>query len=298
MENKTKYILIGLGIVAVGTGAYMYTRIRRKKQANAANAFQESFSSSNLPALPTGNQSSSSSSSSGSSFPLKKGSSGKLVTTLQNALLKKFGSSILPKYGADGHFGTETVQALTSKGYPSRVDSDLYSEIILGTGTSTPPNSFGITTASISKALHQSIIKGSISMARNALKKIDDVSEYTAVNTIFKKTRVGLVRKTLVTGLLDRFNSTDQKKLLNQEFYRIGLKYDGSKWSLSGILGAVMDQLITIQATKVWDESGLAMTVPKGTILGEYLDANDGTTEFETLDRKRLFVQTTSIRYV
>ena len=115
--------------------------------------------------------------------------------------------------------------------------------------------------------------------------------------SVFKQTRIGFVRKTLVTALLDRFNSTSEKKQLNQQFYRIGLKYDGSKWSLSGISGAVIDQLVTIEPTKIWDESGRSLQVPRATILGEYLDANNGVTEFETLDRRRLFVKTTSISY-
>jgi hypothetical protein len=40
------------------------------------------------------------------------------------------------------------------------------------------------------------------------------------------------------------------------------------------------------------------MMIPKGTIIGEYLDANNGVTEVETLDGKRLFIKTTSISYV
>lgn len=297
MENKTKYILIGLGVVAVGAGAYVYSQIRKKKRTNAANAFQESFSPETIPSLPqVTNTSSSSSGSSG--FPLRKGSSGKLVTNLQNALIRKYGASILPRYGADGHMGNETIQALTSKGFPTRIDSDTFSEIILGSGASSSSSSGSSTSSSISKSLHSAILKGSLSSAISALRKISDVSGYTAVNSVFKKTRVGFVRKTLVTALLDRFNSTTQKKQINQEFYRIGLKYDGSKWSLSGIMGIVMDQLVTIEPTKIWDDSGKAIRVPKGTILGEYLDANDGATEFETLDRKRLFVKTTSISYI
>ena len=102
----------------------------------------------------------------------------------------------------------------------------------------------------------------------------------------------------MVTGLLDRFNSTSEKKQINQQFYRIGLKYDGSKWSLSGIEGTLLDQLVTIEPTKIWDKTGRSLQVPKATILGEFLDANNGVTEFETLDRRRLYVKTTSISYV
>src|SRR5437899_11515365 len=43
-----------------------------------------------------------------SEFPLAKGSKGNNVRLLQEALIAKYGKSILPKYGADGDFGTET----------------------------------------------------------------------------------------------------------------------------------------------------------------------------------------------
>ena len=54
-------------------------------------------------------------------FPLKKGSKGGNVKLLQEALLAKYGKSILPKYGADGDFGTETLSALKKLGLPSSI---------------------------------------------------------------------------------------------------------------------------------------------------------------------------------
>lgn len=45
-------------------------------------------------------------------FPLKKGSKGSLVKQLQTALIAAYGTSILPKYGADGDWGTETDTAM------------------------------------------------------------------------------------------------------------------------------------------------------------------------------------------
>jgi len=297
MQKKTKYILIGLGVVAVGTGAYMYYQFLQKKKKNTAAEFKAAITSNTtaLPSITTSSTSSGGSTSSG--FPLKRGSRGTLVTSLQNALIKKYGASILPKYGADGGFGSETVNALQSKGLPTTVDSDTFTKIVLSTGSSTSSSSSSTTSSSISKLLHSGISKDNFSTVISALKKIKNVSKYSAVNTIFKKTRIGYVRKTMVTALLDKFQSTSEKKKLNEQFYRIGLKYDGSKWSLSGILGGMIDQLVTIERAKIWDASGKSLEVPSDTILGEYLDANNGVTEFETLDRRRLFVKTTSIRY-
>lgn len=297
MEKKTKYILVGLGVVAVGTGAYFYFQ-QQKKKRNQTSDFTEAITTNSLPLPAPPTSSSSSSGSSNSGFPLKKGSRGTLVTNLQNALIKKYGASILPRYGADGGFGSETLSALISKGLPTTISSDVFTQIVLSSGSS-PTSSGGSTTtsSSISSSLHSAITKDNISSAIAALKNIKNVTGYTSVNSVFKQTRIGFVRKTLVTALLDRFNSTSEKKQLNQQFYRIGLKYDGSKWSLSGISGAVIDQLVTIEPTKIWDESGRSLQVPRATILGEYLDANNGVTEFETLDRRRLFVKTTSISY-
>ena len=49
-----------------------------------------------------------------SGFPLKKGSKGNAVKSLQQLLLK-IDSKILPKYGADGDFGSETEAALKAQ---------------------------------------------------------------------------------------------------------------------------------------------------------------------------------------
>lgn len=303
MEKKTKYILIGLGVVAVGTGAYVYYQIQKKKRENATKEFENAINTNSV-TLPTNTPSytpskpkPSSSSSGSSGFPLKKGSRGTLVTNLQNALIKKYGAAILPKYGADGGFGSETYNALVSKGLPTVIDEDAFTKIVLGGGSvssgATSSSSGSGSSSQIASNIHSAIGQDDFSAVLTELKKIKSVSSYTAVNTVFKQTRIGLVRKTLVTALLDQFTASSEKKSLNQEFYRMGLKYDGSKWSLSGIV----DRLVTIEPTRVWDESGRTLNVPKATILGEYLDANDGVTEFETLDGRRLFVPTHSIKY-
>lgn len=296
MEKKTKYILLGLGVVTLGAGAYVYYLKKKKREQNNSD-FTQAITANNLSALPPSNNTSSSSSS--RSFPLRKGSSGSLVKNLQDALIKKYGASILPKYGADGSFGLETQNALLSKGLPTSIDSETYTSLLLSSGSSnTSSSSSSVSASSIATTIYNAILKRSLSSAIKGLKQIKSVSDYTAVNTHFKKKRIGLVRMTLVTALLSTFSSTAQKKQVNQEFYRIGLKYDGSKWSLSGIYGVEIDQLVAIENTKVWDKHGSGMMIPKGTIIGEYLDANNGVTEVETLDGKRLFVKTTSISYI
>ena len=50
--------------------------------------------------------------SAGDNFPLKKGSKGARVTQVQSLLLK-IDKKLLPKFGADGDFGSETEEAIS-----------------------------------------------------------------------------------------------------------------------------------------------------------------------------------------
>lgn len=55
-------------------------------------------------------------------FPLQKGNKGSKVKELQLALLK-YDKNILPKYGADGDFGSETEAAVLKALKKKRIDS-------------------------------------------------------------------------------------------------------------------------------------------------------------------------------
>jgi hypothetical protein len=299
MEQKTKYALIGLGtVVVVGTGAFFYLQYQKRKARGAS--IKDALLPENLP-LPSLPSPKPNRSNVSDGFPLRKGSRGALVKDLQKALISKYGESILPRYGADGDFGAETLNALTSRGLPTIITSEIFTELIKGS-SSTQTSSANSSTASLysklASAFHSSIFRQNFSYAIQSLKKIRDVASYSKVNAFFKKHRgAGMVRKTLVTALLDRFNTSSQKKQINAQLYRMGLKYDGSKWALSGLHNLAIDRLVTTEPTKVWDVTGKTMTVPKNTVLGEYIDGGNGITIFETLDRKRLYVKTTSISY-
>lgn len=56
-------------------------------------------------------------------FPLKKGSSGRMVSSIQQWILK-IDPTLLPKYGADGKFGSETESALNKLTGKKTVDSN------------------------------------------------------------------------------------------------------------------------------------------------------------------------------
>ena len=63
------------------------------------------------------------------SFPLHLYSSGANVKALQQALLDNINPNSLPKHGADGKFGNETLTALTSNGFPATIDQATLTQI-------------------------------------------------------------------------------------------------------------------------------------------------------------------------
>lgn len=294
-SNKGVYILIGLGVVAIGATAYYFI---------TKNKTTEDFVSDDLDVSTTEEKTETHSSSGGSSsgFPLKKGSRGDLVKNIQQSLIQKYGVAILPKYGADGQWGTELDTALISKGYPTIIDADTFTKLITtgGTSTTTTPTAdkpkFNPTL--LADNLRLAILDDNLSKALTSLSKIYTTKGYTMVNDEFKKTRIDGVRKTVVNALLSKFWEAAEKKKLNEQFYRIGLKYNGDQWSLSGIGQILCDQIKSISPTKVWNASGTAINVPKETILGEFIDGKDGVSKFKTMDGKILFTRTNCICYV
>src|SRR5688572_2802680 len=62
-------------------------------------------------------------------FPLKKGSKGNEVRLLQEAMMEKYGKHILPTYGADSDFGTETINALKKLGLPIIINETTFNTL-------------------------------------------------------------------------------------------------------------------------------------------------------------------------
>lgn len=174
----------------------------------------------------------------GSPFPLAVGSKGTRVTELQNALLRNYGSSILPKYGADGRFGTELLSALRAKGYGVPVQEAEFKKI---TQTQTPAQVLTTFDAgSVANGIYTSIIGKDYNSALTLLKAIGNPANYFLVSEKFKSYRLnGGVRQTLVTAMFNSFSEKSQKENTKQVFLDMGLKYDtaGDKWSLSGLDG-------------------------------------------------------------
>jgi hypothetical protein len=229
-------------------------------------------------------------------FPLKKGSKGPAVKSMQQALINKYGKSILPKYGADGDFGTETVNALKKAGLPASIDESTYNVLIQGgskssgSGTSSSTSSL----ATVGKNLYAAAVAKNFTSALNLLKKLKSQDDYAQAGEVFKQYRLRGVRQTLVNGMLNTFTTSDQKQKIRLEFIRMGLKYDGSKWSLSGFDGK---PIVTKEATVVWVNPTQSLQVPPMMVLGVEVGQRLDYTMFENNNRFFL-VQTRAVRYL
>lgn len=220
-----------------------------------------------------------------SGFPLKKGSKGENVRLLQQALIAKYGKSVLPKYGADGDFGSETANALKKAGLPESINESTFNVLTQG---SKPDKS------TIGKDLYNAAVAKNYSKVLSLLKQMQSVEDYTTANEVFKQYRLGSVRQTIVNGLLNTFTSTAQKEAIRLEFLRIGLQYDGSKWSLSGFDGR---PVVTTEATTVWITATEGVKVPPRMVLGNEVSKRLDYTLFEN-NGKYFLVYTKSIQYL
>jgi len=106
-KGKKYWLPIALGVVGI------YYIIRSMKKTPSVMDSEGNIDTS------SGGSTSSGGTTPASDFPLKKGSKGALVQRLQLAI----GTDKLPKFGADGDFGTETQTALKAITGKTQVDS-------------------------------------------------------------------------------------------------------------------------------------------------------------------------------
>ncbi len=296
-KKKKRILLIGLGTITTGVLGFFGWQWWKDRKANKQQSQQGNASTpgANTPASNGGGsysppQDTSSyrssyrapSSGGSSDFPLKKGSRGTKVKALQEALISKYGASILPRYGADGDFGNEVATALAKEGLPSQIDESTFNALTGGSNGNSGNNGGGSNTnssvdaKSISDNLYNAIENSDFNGALAALKQMHSVDDYKAVNTQFETHRFWFVRKTIVTALLDTFTDESQKVKLRLELTRIGLKYDGSKFSLSGI----PYKLITRRDTLVTDKNGNATPAAANLLLGYPIGIRDSWVYF------------------
>jgi hypothetical protein len=287
-KSKKKIILIGLGVAAAGISGYFGWQWWKNHKA----AKDDSGDSNDTLPPPPDKKSFHSSLTTGSShsdeFPLKKGSKGAKVKSLQRGLIAKYGKSALPRYGADGDFGNETISALKKNSLPEEIDETTYNVIVQGAGSSSSIDAKGI-----AGSLYEGATNSDIEKVISALKQMASIGDYSAVNREFENYSIGGVRKTLVNGLLTSFSDESQKQRIRLEFSRMGLKYDGTKWSLSGIAGC--DPVITTESCYVWANPKEAIKVPAKMILGNCIDKRGDYLLFEN-NGKHFLVKTKSIK--
>lgn len=207
-------------------------------------------------------------------FPLKKGSKGENVRLLQQAIINQFGAAALPRFGADGAFGTELVNALKKAGLPVTISESTFNVL-----TKTPGND---TAPAIGKQLVDAASSADFVKAINLLKRLTSTKDYQAANQTFKAERINGVRQTLVTGLLNAFTSESNKQAIRREFLRMGLQFDGNKWSLSGIEGPA---IVTTTGTNVWVDAQTSIQVPARMVLGAEVSRRLDYTLFENQGR-------------
>jgi hypothetical protein len=220
-----------------------------------------------------------------SDFPLKKGSRGNNVRLLQEALITKYGKSILPKYGADGDFGTETANALKKAGLPATINESTFKVLT---------QSIKVDKTTKGKDLYNATVAKNYNKALSLLKQMQSTEDYSAANEVFKQNRINGVRQTIVNGLLNSFTASSQKEAIKFEFLRMGLQFDGSKWSLSGFDGK---PVVTTEPTTVWVNASQGVNVPSRMVLGNEVTRKLDYTLFEN-NGKYFLVNTKSVTYL
>ncbi|HBF89373.1 MAG TPA: hypothetical protein DDX39_12095 [Bacteroidales bacterium] len=268
-NKKKKLILIGLGTAVAGILGYFGWQYFSNRNSNTE--MQDDFP---LPSPQADDFSPNNIIARNDEFPLKRGSKGQRVQAVQEALIAKYGKSILPKYGSDGDFGSETVAALKKAGLPESIDEATYNSITKSEKSSSSTTE----AASLAKTLYKAAVNKNLLQVITALRQMKTKDDYSSVSNEFLQYRIGGVRKTLVNGMLDSFSDEGQKQQIRMEFSRMGLKYDGDKWSLSGIGGMTV---ITRRNASVWRNPYDKVEVPARTILGTEIGQLNGFTAFE-----------------
>lgn len=300
--RRVKRILIGsgvgLGLLGLGLGWWYFFGKKQEKpdEETEQDPFQKAqgseTSQNNQPkprVIPKTAQQS-------NSFPLKYGDNGTLVKQFQDGLIRMYGKSILPNYGADGDFKKEMAAALKSKNLPSAIDKETFNKIVATKPTATP--------SPISKNV---ILKEGVDIAKNiwlnaALKKNDgmvsqlqrirSVQDYKFVDALMKT--VGQ-RKPIAEIALIAATDDTSRQLIVDEFKRIGLRYKDEQWALAGF---ATRQIISALPTMIRDRSGLGIHVPEDTLLGEIVASAGPVTTFRTIDDQILYVPTKDITHV
>jgi peptidoglycan hydrolase-like protein with peptidoglycan-binding domain len=293
--NAGKIVLISIGVIGLGAaGLFAMSKLRQKPTEVLDNSEMEDFTSPKpLPKTSIASHTNTSGTTN-TGFPIKRGSKGEKVRAIQQVLASK---GLLAASDVIGQYGPKTEAALIKAGFPTAIDEKAFNAI---TGKTTVPTTAPpslpppIDHSKFAQALYASAISKNFSAAMSVLKLMKTTGDYSAVSEKFKTYFIGGVRKTLVNGMLDAFTSIDQKAQIKQAFLNMGLKYDGSKFSLSGLPDR---GIITKQKTTVYDQNLRGISVEKNTILGTEAGRRGSYTQFRNKGRYFL-VPTQNINYL
>jgi hypothetical protein len=248
MENNTaniqkgkakKVVLFSLGTLALGTLTFFGIKIYKNHKNKTDDSDNESADNMDSQApvqttayskprasLPAANA--------GVAFPLRLRAKGDKVRTLQLALIRTYGAAILPKFGADGDFGSELAAALKAKGFSVPLTESDFQKITQDKQQEAPAPLVAFDSVAIAKGLYAAITARDFSSSITLLKSIKDTSNYALVSEKLKEYYINGVRQTLVNAMLNTFNEASQKAKVQDTLKSIGLKYNGYQWSLSG----------------------------------------------------------------
>lgn len=291
-SNAGKIVLISIGVLGLGAaGLFAAQKLRQKPVEPINEPEQEDFTP---PSYKPKTVSHNSNTEIKKEFPIKRGSKGEKVKAIQTVLASK---GLLAASDVIGQYGPKTEAALIKAGFPTAIDENAFNTITAKATEPTvappsPPPS--IDASKFAQALYASAISKNFSAAISVLKLMKTTGDYSAVSDKFKTYFIGGVRKTLVNGMLDAFSSIDQKAEIKQAFLNMGLKYDGNKFSLSGLPDR---GIITKQKTTVYDQTLCGIPVEKNTILGIEAGRRGNYTQFRNKGRYFL-VPTQNINYL
>ncbi len=298
------YTAVGAGVVVIAGAGYLW--FTRNPHVSEATEFEPAATLPaylpeptpnvpNLPAAPTG-------------FPLRNGSKGALVVALQKLLNSRFKAGLT----TDGNWGRKTDAALVKAGLPTQIDAATYAALVGQqpgpTATEVVTNWTGSPLELATKAANGIaywVNAGNADGVRTFIQAMRNVSDYSAVNTVFKTLPTAnqsgtKAKRTLVNALLgdDMPWNAGQKALFAQDFLRMGLKYNSAtdKWTLSGLAGH--PSVKAIAPTTVWNAAGLQTQVPAGQRLGVAVSSGGGITQIFTHSGETVFAATSALSFV
>lgn len=291
-SGKGKAVLITVGLLGLGTLGFFGWRKWKSDKEEAPTDIEDNNAAPSYTPPPKKTYSAPASN---DGFPLKRGNKGEKVKAIQRFLVSK---GLLDAKDVIGEFGPKTEAGLVKAGFPKVIDQAAFTTITSSETKTTAPVTTPETPIDPEKFagdLFNAALTKNFNAAISTLRQMKSTADYVAVSDIFKTRFLNGVRKTLVNGMLDSFTNPAQKETIRTAFKSMGLKYDGDKFTLSGINH---HGIVTSAPTSVVDaNTGKVIKVSRSMILGIYAGMKGKYTQFK--NNGRLFlVPTAKIKFI